>query len=232
MKRKPIVFFLLVMVLIAATSCTSSGSRDASAGPATSANPQPVKPIDGLRADLVAVGAQLTTTLDSADAAIAANAPPDAVARLQANLGQTESIIRDLRATLEQLDRRADEYLATWSGKVTVTITEAGVYKAPAEEPKRAKAKYDQMLDALRRARDQVNPALTEMQQLHAALAGSGAALDAAALRERAARARQHGTRGAEHLEEAVRRLDELKSLLPSRSSTSGVQRRFEDRAP
>jgi hypothetical protein len=197
------------LTLLSGLACKSGGDQ------ASTANAKPMKPIDRVRADILAVSEQLTAALESSDAAVGDASRRD---RLRENVNATESAVRDLRATLAQLDERADEYLAMWSTQATVTITETGIYRSANDPPRRSKAKYDEMLAALGGARDEVNPALSDLQQLVVKLDSPNKSDGDAALRQLTTRARERGMRGITHLKDAVRKLDELKALLSTSS--------------
>jgi len=108
---------------------------------------------------------------------------------------------------LAQLDQRSNEYLVMWSKQASVTVHSGGVYRSHTQVPQRTRAKYDELLTALRAARDKVNPALTDLRQI----AKSGASENTSNL---AARARELAKQGIERLNDASKYLEELKVLV------------------
>ena len=180
----------LVLIFVCAGCASDAKSNDgSSSAPA-------IKPIDQVQLDIAAVKQQLLATVSAAEAG-----------DLPAKLAATESAIANLRETLAQLDKRSNEYLVMWSKQASVTVHSGGVYRSHTQVPQRTKAKYDQMLTALRAARDQVNPALAELRQVSNSTTSSNNA-------ELVARARQRMTRGIDRLDEASKHLAELKELI------------------
>lgn len=186
------VLWSLALLFIAA-GCGSDKKSTEPAKPAPD-----VKPIDQVQTDIVAVKQQLLGALSAAESH---------AGNLQATVAATELAINELRNTLAQLDQRADEYLAMWSRQATVAITADGVYRTPNEQPKRSKAKYDQMLAALRAARDQINPAIAELRQVAKADPSTNTS-------QLVASAHAQGMRGIDRLDEALKHLADLKSLI------------------
>ena len=191
-----LMFWSLVLIFVSAGCASDAKSTDGnSSAPA-------LKPIDQVQLDIAAVRQQLLATLGAAEASAG-----DAGGDLPAKLATTESAIANLRETLAQLDKRSNEYLVMWSKQASVTIHSGGVYRSHTQVPQRTKAKYEQMLTALRAARDQVNPALAELRQISESANNANKA-------ERVARARQRMTQGIDRLDEASKHLTELKELI------------------
>jgi hypothetical protein len=180
-----------LLLILVSTGCASNAkSTDGdSSSPA-------LKPIDQVQLDIAEVKQQLLATVGAAEAG---------AADLPVTLAATESAIANLRETLAQLDKRSDDYLVMWSRQASVTIHSGGVYRSRSQVPQRTRAKYDQMLNALRDARDQVNPALAELRQITANSANNP---------QLVARARERVTRGIARLDEASRHLADLKELV------------------
>jgi len=157
-----------------------------------------VKPIDQVQRDILTVKQQLIAAIDAAEPR-AGDLPEKVTA--------TDSAIANLRTTLAQLDQRSNEYLVMWSKQASVTVHSGGVYRSHTQVPQRTRAKYDELLTALRAARDKVNPALTDLRQI----VKSGASENTSNL---AARARELAKQGIERLNDASKYLEELKVLV------------------
>jgi len=190
----------------------------ASAGCASASPSQtdPPRPIDQVRADIASSRAQLAATLAAAGAVVAE--PLSDVSRkrqaFEKEVRATDTQIQQLRANALELKQRAGEYFTMWGGNVATFQPDAGGLASQTNAPRqRIKAKYDEMVDALIRARDAMEPFRADLTALESTYREEITAARLSSIKPEVQRATSQGQAVISHLDVALTRLDELKAL-------------------
>lgn len=190
---------IAAMLLLAI--CLGCASQEAKDKPASE-----VKPIDRVRDGIVGLTSDLKQTMDSAQLLASNQSTRSSYSQ---DLRKTEQRAQMLRSDAAELRERASDYLAVWGGE-TYTITADSHASGTNTRRDAGKAKYDQLVSALMSAKEIVLPLLDRFKAIEASR-------DAAAIRADAQVAQADGTRAIQSLDEALSRLDELKTMLQAK---------------
>ena len=196
------VLWRLIVMTMVVTLFGCAESHESSDPPAST-----VKPIERVRQGIVDVADDLTRTNASSQELLKSGGP--ARLRFSKDLQSTKQHVETLRADATDLRDRASDYFKTWSGE-TVIVTNAGVAKGTDPRREAVKDKYDQFSGELVAAKDIVIPLMSEFQMMEARS-------DDATLGDDVRKANVDATQAIHHLNEAVKRLDELKNLAQAR---------------
>jgi hypothetical protein len=209
--RNPTRVCVLALTLFAASALGAGCGSQPTAPPGNQAQ---LRPIDKVREGILAVKAQLETTLASARAVSGSSSQ-----NLRANremfsrdLRAAEQRAIELRSDAQVLRDRAAEYLVLWGAQTTV-VTSQGRVGNKTNEPRQAgQASYDEMVAALQQARDVVVPMLTDLQKMEKTLRDdmSGAELQSIRTSVEGIAARE--SKATALLDTAVTKLDEVKA--------------------
>jgi hypothetical protein len=196
------------------TGCMSSATK-------TQGGATPVRPIDRVRNGIGAVKTQLDAALAAARAVTADPAMNSRSNRqtFSRELRATEQQVQTLRSDAIELHQRASEYLALWGGGTSVLTTDGRINPTSNQASTSLQAKFDEMVSALQQARDVAAPLLANLQQLEGRLRDDVSAAEMQALRPDVQRASAQEALAVAHLNTAVTKLDELKSLAAAANS-------------
>jgi hypothetical protein len=195
-------FGVFVMVALAMALNGCAATSDSSEKPAST-----VKPMDRVREGIVAVSADLKRTMEASQAL--AEGGRSARSRFSQDLKSTEQQIATLRNDAAELRERASEYLSAWSGQ-TYIVTNATMARGTDSRREGVKTTYDEFVSELVSAKEIVLPLLDRWKAIEGR---ADRAVTTAELQQ----AQADGTRVVQHLEDGLKKLDELKKQLQTR---------------